>query len=102
MIRWLSYTIHDMKTIFVAEFIGTVTICLHTKFHGLNSDSSLEFMQAPRYSFTLHKKILDIVAYFSVICYHSAFQFSKLSGASVISVSQVHPSVMLLLPIVGN
>jgi len=42
------------------------------------------------------------IAYFSKIYYKRSFQYSKLSGNSVVSTSQVRASAMLLLLILGS
>jgi hypothetical protein len=43
-----------------------------------------------------------MLAYFSTIYYHSKFQSSALSGATVASNKELHTAAMLVLLTVGN
>jgi hypothetical protein len=60
------------------------------------------FHAATIFCFTFKKTTSTKAAYFSNISYHTSFQDSILSDASVTPNSKVPASAMLALPIVGN
>jgi hypothetical protein len=51
---------------------------------------------------SLFYTIQRIIVYFSKICYHTLLQSPILSSPSIPPTTQVHASIMLVLPIVGN
>jgi hypothetical protein len=75
-------------------------IYLHTKVYMPISNGSLPIPVKLKTILTLYIQITLNVAHF-LINYHTSFQDSKVSGASV-TPPQVRTSTILLLPTVGN